>query len=438
MKQLIKKLIPASWLSAYHKLFARLAAWKFHYPSKQLIVIGVTGTKGKSTTANLIWYMLTAAGYTVGIATTANFRIGDKEWVNPSKMTMLGRSQLQKLLADMVAAGCQYAVVETSSEGIKQWRHFGIHYDVAAWTNLFPEHIDAHGSFENYKQAKLQLFHHLSKLPAKELHKQTVNKAVVLNGDSEFVGEFANAALVPTKIVWTRHDNADANLVVSNVQESAEGLSFSVNGHPMTSRLLGEWNLDNITSAIGVALTQGLDYPTIKRGLAPVGLIPGRMERIEAGQSFTVIVDYAYEPVSLGLLYSFWKKLKPNQKLITLISSTGGGRDVSRRYENGKVAGLICDYVVVTDEDPYDDDPMVIMQQVAEGVAGGGKTFNQNAWVIPDRRQAIVAAFQMAKPGDVVFLTCKGADQKICRAKGKKEPWDDRTVAREELTRLGF
>jgi UDP-N-acetylmuramoyl-L-alanyl-D-glutamate--2,6-diaminopimelate ligase len=440
MKQLVKQLIPASWLSTYHRFFARVAAWKFHYPSEKMIVIGVTGTKGKSTTTNLIWHLLTAAGYTVGIATTANFRIGNKEWTNASKMTMLGRSQLQSLLNDMVAAGCQYAVVETSSEGIKQWRHLGIHYDVCAWTNLFPEHIDAHGSFENYMQAKLDLFRHLSGSKIKTIKGQGVNKAVVLNGDSEYCDAFAVESAVPTKVIWTRTPQpaAVANLVVSNVVESAEGLSFAMNGHAMTTQLLGEWNLDNIASAVGVALTQGVDYPTIAKALAPVHLIPGRMERIDLGQPFTVIVDYAYEPVSLKLLYNFWRKLRPQQKLISLISSTGGGRDTSRRTENGRVAGTLCDLVIVTDEDPYDDDPMEIMQQVAQGAAEAGKVFDQNAWLVPDRRQAIAAAFQMAQPGDVVFLTCKGADQKICRAKGKKEPWDDRTVAREELNKLGY
>lgn len=429
MKILIKRFTPDWLLSYYHKTLARLAAWQYHYPSSKLIVIGVTGTKGKSSTCNIIWHLLTAAGYTVGMATTANFRIGDKEWLNATKMTMVGRTQLQKLLADMVQAGCQYAVIETSSEGIKQWRHFGIQYDVCVWTNLFPEHIDSHGSFAAYKQAKLSLFQHLSQLPPKHIRQTIIQKAVVLNGDSEYLKEFEVAAKVPTKIIWLRSD-------YRNLTESKDGLSFTLHGYALTTPLLGAWSIDNIASAIGVALSQGVDYPTIQATLAQLPQIPGRMEKIEAGQPFTVIVDYAYEPVSLGLLYRFWCKLSLQSKLITLISSTGGGRDVSRRAGNGKVAAELCDDVIVTDEDPYDDDPMEIMQQVAQGVEAGGKVLNQNFWIIPDRRQAIAAACNMAKPGDVVFLTCKGADQKICRARGKKEPWDDRVVAREELEKL--
>lgn len=438
IKAMTKRVLPAAVLSVYHKRLAQLAAWRHHYPSKQLIVIGVTGTKGKSTTANLIWHILTSAGYTVGMATTANFRIGEKHWLNASKMTMLGRTQLQALLAQMVQAHCQYAIVETSSEGIKQWRHLGIHYDVIVWTNLFPEHLDAHGGFENYKAAKLSLFDHLVQSSTKIINGQSIPKAVVLNGDSEYFAEFAEHAVVPVKIVWSSTNNPHAHVQISNVVERPDGLDFQLADYNFRSPLLGSWSIENIASAIGVGLTQGLSYPALAQAVATFSGAPGRMERVEAGQLFTVIVDYAYEPVSLGLLYAFWRRLKPNNKLITLISSTGGGRDVARRFGNGKVAGELCDYVIVTDEDPYDDDPQTIINQVSEGVAAVDKQESINFWKITDRRQAIAAAFRLAQAGDVVFLTCKGADQKICRAKGKKEPWDDRAVAREELNKLNF
>lgn len=436
IKNIAKRILPAAALSAYHKQLAQFAAWRHHYPSKQLIVIGVTGTKGKSTTANLIWHILTAAGYTVGMATTANFRIGEKHWLNASKMTMLGRTQLQDLLAQMVQAQCQYAIVETSSEGIKQWRYLGIHYDIVVWTNLFPEHLDAHGGFENYKAAKLCLLDHLAQSPVKKINGRSISKAVVLNGDSEFFSEFAEHAAAPVIIVWSHVNNPQANVQIRNIVERPDGLDFQMAGYSFSSQLLGKWSIENIASAIGVGLTQGLSYPALAQAVSTFAGVPGRMERIEAGQNFTVLVDYAYEPVSLGLLYVFWRRLKPNNKLITLISSTGGGRDVVRRFGNGKVAGEQCDYVIVTDEDPYDDDPQTIIDQVAEGVAATGKQENMNYWKILDRRQAIITAFRLAQPGDVVFLTCKGADQKICRAKGKKEPWDDRVVAREELQKI--
>src|SRR5688572_27133784 len=158
LKRLAKKLLPAKAVGAYHRAFALTAAARYGRPSERMIVIGVTGTNGKSTTSNMIARVLEGAGFRVGLATTCNFRIAGKEWLNDTKMTMLGRFRLQKLLADMVKAGCEYAVVETSSEGIAQHRHVGINYDVAVFTNLTPEHIESHGGFENYKAAKLKLF----------------------------------------------------------------------------------------------------------------------------------------------------------------------------------------------------------------------------------------------------------------------------------------
>jgi len=430
--------LPATWLDWYYKTVARLAAWRYHYPSRKLIVIGVTGTKGKTTTSNLLWHLLTQAGYKTGMATTANFRIADKQWLNATKMTMLGRTQLQQLLADMVKAGCQYAIVETSSEGIKQWRHLGIEYDTVVWTNLFPEHIDAHGSFENYKAAKLELFHHLSRLPIKQLNGQAIVKSAVLNGDNEYAPEFIQAAAVGTQVVWSRQNSALANMHITQLQDSLQGLKFNINGYNFFSPLLGEWNMDNITSAIGAALVLGVSYPAISNALATFTSVPGRMEKIVCGQPFTVIVDYAYEPVSLRLLYTFWRKQLGQHRLITLMSSTGGGRDVSRRSANGAVAGELCDYVIVTDEDPYDDDPQTLIDQVAAGVTSAGKVEGTTMWRVLDRRAAMLQALQLAQPDDVVIFPCKGADQKICRAKGKKEPWDDRTVARQLLEQLGY
>lgn len=433
IKQWLKKIIPAELINYYHKYLAQVAAWRYHYPSEQLIVIGVTGTKGKTTTSNLIWHMLTQAGYTVGLATTANFRIGDRAWLNASKMTMLGRTQLQELLRRMVTAGCQYAVVETSSEGIKQWRHFGIHYDIVVWTNLFPEHLDSHGGFENYKAAKKKLCTHLVNSPTKQLAGKPIIKTVVLNGDSEYYEEFAQVAAVPVRLVWSTKQRPEATMAITNLEETSAGLTFQLGEYTFTSQLRGAWNIDNIASALGVCLSQGMSYPSCAQALASFSGAPGRMEFIQAGQSFIMIVDYAYEPVSLGLLYSYWRRQLPHKKIITLISSTGGGRDVGRRIENGRVAGELCDNVIVTDEDPYDDDPQLIIDQVAQGVAAAGKIENQNFWRILDRRAAIRAAVRLATPGDAVILTCKGADQKICRAHGKKEPWDDRVVAREIL-----
>ncbi|MFA5995678.1 MAG: UDP-N-acetylmuramoyl-L-alanyl-D-glutamate--2,6-diaminopimelate ligase [Patescibacteria group bacterium] len=436
IKTLLKRILPANWLYQYHKTLVKYAAWRYRYPSNKLIVIGVTGTKGKSTASNLIWHVLTKAGYNVGLATTVNFKIGNNTWLNDTKMTMLGRTQLQKLLADMVKAGCTHAVIETSSEGIKQFRHLGITYDCVVFTNLFPEHLDAHGGFENYKQAKLDLFRYLATCPVKTINHKPILKGAVINGDSEYATEFFQAANVPNKIVWAEHEleNLSVTLPVSDVQEQPNGLLFTVGSYELFSNLLGRWNIENVLSALGVGTYCGLSLPAMADSLTNFHGVPGRMELIEAGQNFTVIVDYAYEPRSLTLLYEFWRKrISKDKKIITLISSTGGGRDKSRRLENGQVAGKLCDYVIVTDEDPYDDDPLTIINEVAAGVQQGGKIENETFWKIQNRYKAIKQACSLAQAGDVVILPCKGAEQKMCLAKGKKIDWDDREVVKDIL-----
>lgn len=439
LKQRITSLIPESVLLQYHKYMAKYAARKFKYPSNKLIVIGVTGTKGKSTTSNLIWHMLTKAGYTVGMATTVNFRIGNKHWLNDTKMTMLGRTQLQQLLSDMVEAGCQYAVVETSSEGIKQFRHLGINYDIGVFTNLHEEHLDAHGGFENYKQAKLELFRHLSKSEVKIDNGSTIQKAAVINADATAADEFIAAAKVGQHVIWTQHNakSLAVNLIVGRTEETGDGLEFELGDYTFKSPLKGEWNAENIISALGVAITQGMSYPDMVQALKSFKSVPGRMEIVDVGQDFTVVVDYAYEPKSLALLYGFWKKkLGEGNKMITLISSTGGGRDVWRRPINGKTAAEYCDYVIATDEDPYDDDPQQIIDEVADGALQAGMKEGENFWRILNRAEAIRKAVELAKPGDIVFLTAKGAEQKMCVAKGKKIQWDDRAFVRDAIKEL--
>ncbi len=440
----LKHLLPPTVLRVYYRWLSRYAAWRYHNPSQQLIVIGITGTKGKSSTSNLVWHLLTQAGYKVGMATTANFRIGDQHWLNTTKMTMLGRTQLQKFLSQVVAAGCTHVIVETSSEGIIQYRHYGINYDCAVITNLFPEHIEAHGSFENYKQAKLELFRHLTHCSTKMMNGKTILKGVVMNGEFNHVIEFMQAVTdvgvgghpIPTRIIWSSKPSTTmpVTMQISDVSEQSNGLVFTLGSYQFYSPLLGRWNIENIASALGVGVYAGMSLPDLVQALSSFHGTPGRMEFIDEGQSFKVIVDYAYEPRSLRLLYNFWRKQVGEQhKLITLISSTGGGRDQWRRAENGKVAAELCDYVFVTDEDPYDDDPEQIIMEVARGALAAGKVEGKNLWKVRNRYHAMQQAIQLAQSGDIVLFTAKGADQKMCLANGKKIDWDDRELARQIL-----
>jgi UDP-N-acetylmuramoyl-L-alanyl-D-glutamate--2,6-diaminopimelate ligase len=437
MLNLLRKIAPKGLKSVYHRLLAGFAKAYYRSPSERMVVIGVTGTSGKSSVVYLIARMFEKAGFRVGAASTIFFKVGKKEWLNDKKMTMVGRMQLQKLLRDMAKANCQYAVIETSSEGIEQFRHVGINYDVAVLTNLYPEHIEAHGSFENYKAAKLKLFTKLSGDDRKIINNQKVEKVIVVNADDEHAADFL---IVPAdrKYALTQTNRSlegSTMLRAEQAQVSPTGVEFQVNQQPFRLRLLGEHSIANALTAIGVGQSQGLSLTSIAQALDQVHGIPGRIEFIDEGQSFDVVVDYAFEPRAMAKLYAVVNIRKP-KRIIHVLGGTGGGRDKSRRPKIGALAGEQADVVIVTNEDPYDEDPTEIIQQVAAGAQGAGKKLNQNLFTIMDRRQAIRKALSLARPGDIVLLTGKGSEQAIVGPGLKKTPWDERVVAREELHQL--
>ncbi|HLD28214.1 MAG TPA: UDP-N-acetylmuramoyl-L-alanyl-D-glutamate--2,6-diaminopimelate ligase [Patescibacteria group bacterium] len=473
MKQTIRKLLPIGILQRYHQSLAIISKVVYGMPSEKMIVVGVTGTNGKSTTVILIAKILEEAGHKVGATSTAIFKIGQKEWLNDKKMTMLGRFALQRLLRDMTTAGCQYAVIETSSEGIKQYRHLGVHYDIGVFTNLTPEHIESHGSFANYKEAKLKLFRKIAKDPPKKIMNwipdqvrddNGVKKVFVVNGDDEHTDDFLNYK-VNEKIIFKIQDTRKQetrsncftslanrggqankfqaiisnlqNLVAQNIQLNSNGVSFKVDGTDFNLKLFGQFNIYNALAAIAVAKSQGIDLEVCKLALEKVDSVPGRMEFIETQKDFKVLVDYAPEPESIAQLYQTIKghNISPG-KIIHVLGSCGGGRDKSRRPILGKLAAGNADIVIVTDEDPYDEDPMEIISQVAKGAQDAGKKPEENLFIILDRRKAIQKALSLAQAEDLVLLTGKGCEQAICVANGHKIPWDERKVAQEELDKL--
>lgn len=425
----IKNLVPQGLKDVYHYILSHLAALYYGHPSREMIVIGVTGTNGKTSTAYMIAKALEADGSKTGCTTTAVFKVADKEWLNNTKMTMLGRFQLQKLLRRMVQTGCKYAVIETSSQGITQHRHANIAYDIGVFTNLTPEHIEAHGGFENYKQAKVKLFHHIAKLPGKTINGNPVLRAAVFNHDDDHWQDF-NIPGPSTVITFGEGDGAD--LQAQNISESVRGTSFTVADTPINLKLLGRVNILNALAALAVAKACGQSLAATAGQLEKITGIAGRFELIDEGQDFTVIVDYAPEPASLAKIYETIKALDPN-RIIHVLGSCGGGRDIARRPILGNMAGDNADIAIITNEDPYDDDPMQIINQVAEGAKQAGKVENQNLFLIPDRREAINKAVSLANSGDLILLTGKGAEQAICVAKGKKIPWDERTATRTAI-----
>ncbi len=437
MKVFIKKIIPRFILSWYHLILAKLAEFIYGFPSERLIVIGVTGTNGKTTTVNLLAEGLSVAGIKTGSASTVSFKVAEKNWLNDKKMTMLGRFQLQKLLREMVNAGCQYAVIETSSQGIEQFRHLGINYDYLIFTNLTPEHIEAHGGFENYQKAKGKLFAHLTKKKNKNIFGREIQKTVIVNLDDKHVDYFLSFK-ADQKIGFTLENKANSKVEelfgASNFSLNSEGTSFYYKNEKISLKLLGLFNIYNVLPTLIIAEKEKLDLTLVKKKLEQLSVVPGRMEMINDGQNFSVLVDYAPEPASLVKLYESLK-IFPKKKIIHVLGSCGGGRDVARRPIMGKLAGENADLVIVTNEDPYDDNPEEVIDSVLSGALSTNKVINESVFRVVDRREAIEKALSLAQEGDLVLLTGKGAEQKMAVAGGYID-WDDRQVVRELLPKF--
>ncbi len=453
IKELIKKFIPLFLLQWYHKVLALTANIFYGFPSNKMVVIGVTGTNGKSTTVHLIAKMFEDAGYKVGATSTVSFKIADREWLNNKKMTMLGRFALQKLLRQMVDVGCKYAVIETSSQGVEQFRHLGVNYDVAVFTNLTPEHIEAHGSFENYKKAKGKFFAHLAAKPRKVINGKVIPKVSVVNLDDEH-GEYFAGFRADEKWLYKIQNSKSEIRNKFQIQNSKlveagsvilnqSGSQFIIHNSKFILHLLGEFNIYNALAAVCVGLSQGLTLDTISKGLEKVFGVPGRMEFIDEGQSFKVLVDYAPEPASMRKLYETVHKSQfvvGDGRIIHVLGSAGGGRDKARRPILGQIAAENADYVIITNEDPYDEDPMEIINQVAAGAKecqmANAKCQMKELFEIEDRGEAIAKALNLASEGDLVIITGKGSEQAICMADGRKVQWDDREKVREILRQI--
>ncbi|MDD4289695.1 MAG: UDP-N-acetylmuramoyl-L-alanyl-D-glutamate--2,6-diaminopimelate ligase [Patescibacteria group bacterium] len=428
IKQIIKKIIPKSIINFYHKFLAIFASFIYRNPSNKLIVIGVTGTNGKSTTISLISHILEEAGYKVGSSSTAEFKIGNKSWLNDQKMTMLGRLKLQNLLYKMLKEKCEYAIIETSSEGIKQFRHLGINYDVVVFTNLTPEHIESHGSFENYKNCKLELFKHLTKYKNKIIDGEEIKKIITVNRDDKNSGYFLSFD-ADKKVGFSI--NKESEYQAKNVELKPQ-TKFRIKNQEFKTNLIGQFNIYNCLCAISVCNTLGVSINICVKAIENYKGVPGRMEFINCGQDFKVIVDYAPEIESMRNLYSILDYFY-YEKLIHVLGSCGGGRDRDRQPILGKMSGERADFVIITNEDPYEDDPMKIINNVTRGAIDSGKELDKNLFKILDRRLAIRKAIELAEKDDLVLITGKGSEQFICVKNGKKIPWDDRRVAREEL-----
>ncbi len=428
----LKTFVPEPFVRAYHWTLAILAALFYRFPSRSLVVIGVTGTNGKTTTSYFIAKALEATGVRVGCTSTALLKIADREWINPTKMTMPGRFFLQRMMREMVDAGCTHVVLETSSQGLVQHRHVAVQYDVAVFTNLTPEHIEAHGGFEPYKRAKKELFEHVAARSEKRIQGKHQPTAFVINSDSEHGVYYTQTKQAPEIIQWYGTKSDAKGLVATNIQLHGNGSDGEIDGQSFHVSLPGQFNVENALAALATVQVLGLDRARAAEGLSKVTRVPGRVERVEEGQSWTVLVDYAPEPESLRRLYEVID-LIPHKRLIHILGSCGGGRDIARQPVLGKMAGEKADVVIVTNEDPYDDDPWEIIHRVAGGAEAVGKKKNESLFEILDRREAIQVAMKKAEPGDLVVMTGKACEPWMCLANNQKVPWDEVSVAREAI-----
>jgi len=409
-RKIIPKPVFEFFQPAYHLALAYLAALVYGFPSHKIKVIGVTGTKGKSSTVYFLSRILEGVGYKTAAISTIQFKIAEKEWPNSLKMTMPGRFAIQSFLAKAVKADCQFIVLEVSSQGVLQNRHRFINFDTAVFTKLAPEHIEAHGSFENYKKYKLKFFEYV-----KNNH--------VINKDDKYFQEFYNIP-AKNKITYSAGDYKNLKL-----------------------KLLGDFNIANAAAAVKTAEIYGIDAEKSGKILENIESLPGRMELIDppigGRRKFKVIVDYAHTPDSMEAVYKSLKpKLLAGAKLICVFGATGGGRDKWKRPEYGKIAERHCDEIILTNEDPYDEKPISILEQIeigfsqAESVKPACRTGRSKVHKVLDRKEAIKKGISLAKEGDIVIITGKGSETTMMIANGKKIHFDDREIAKEELKKL--
>ncbi len=407
-----KKIIPSKLFGlfqpAYHFALAFLGAVVYRFPSKEIKIIAVTGTKGKSSTVEIISAIFEEAGLKTALTNTIRFKIGERSEENLFKMSMPGRLFMQRFLRKAVNAKCDVAILEITSQGSLLKRHSFMDLDALVVTNITPEHIEAHGSYEAYVEAKVDIARALSNSKKKD-------RTIIVNADDKEKERFL--AIKADRYVTYSMDN------VAPFEIRPEGLKFTFGGKSVHSPLSGAFNLSNIVAAIITAKYQGIEDSKITSAIEKFSSIPGRVQKIEAGQPFAVIVDYAHTPDSLNKLYSHYA----GRRKICVLGGTGGGRDSWKRKEMGKIADSNCAEIILTDEDPYDEDPNQIVKDVAEGIV------NKQPKIIMDRREAIREAISSAGADDVILITGKGTDPYVMGPNGTKIPWSDAKVAKEEL-----
>lgn len=431
MRRLVKTLIPDPVFRIVepygHLLEAVLANIKYKFPAKDLKIIGVTGTDGKTTTSSLITSILRQSGLKVGMMTTISIDLGDgNAKPNPTRLTTITAFDLQKHLAKMRDAKVDWVVLETTSHALAQNRTWGVPYSIGVMTNVTHEHLDYHRTFERYRDAKFKLFRLVG----------GNNKGLqtgVVNADDESGELFASAVKRPI-----RYGLKHGDLKVSKIKTSPKGTKFLAKfgeqEFDIDLKIPGSFNVYNALAAIGTGVALGLGDKEIERGIAAVESVEGRMNNVDEGQDFNVIVDYAHTPESFEKIFNEMRPLTSGQ-LIAVFGSAGR-RDEAKRPKQGEVAGRMADVVIITEEDDRDVDGQQIMEEIAAGAEAAGKVRDRNLYLIHNRQKAIEAAILNARDGDTVLLLGKGHEKSILGPSGKRH-WDEIAEARKALKKRG-
>ncbi|MBN1978433.1 MAG: UDP-N-acetylmuramoyl-L-alanyl-D-glutamate--2,6-diaminopimelate ligase [Anaerolineae bacterium] len=407
------------------------AAWQ-DFPSRKMTLVGVTGTDGKTTTVNLVYAILRAAGFDAGMISTVNARIGAQEIDTGLHTTTPDAPDVQRYLAQMVEAGATHAVLEVTSHGLAQQRVAGCDFDVAVITNITHEHLDAHGSLEAYQNAKASLFEGLAHAFRKTGPRGAgVPKVAVLNRDDD---SFRYLSLIPAdrQIVYGVGGEVSARDVQFAPDVTRLTLVLPSGDAAVETVLAGDFNVSNILAAASAGVALGVSPDAIVAGIAAVGGIPGRMERIDAGQDFLAIVDFAHTPNALVQALKTARAMAGDEGRVIVVFGSAGLRDREKRAMMGHAAGRLADVVIVTAEDPRTESLEDIMAESAAAAEAEGKREGVDLWRVPDRGAAILMACQMALSGDVVIACGKGHEQSMC-FDTTEYPWDDREAMRRAL-----
>lgn len=408
MLRRIQKIIPSYLYHKaqpyYHFVLTTCGAFKYRFPANNIKIIGVTGTKGKSSTTELINHILETAGKKTAVSGTIRFKLGEKEISNKYKMSMPGRFFMQKFIRNAVDTKCEFAIIEMTSEGSKLFRHLYIYTDAFVFTNLSPEHIESHGTYEKYRDAKIRMVKNLNKKSGVLIINRDDIEAPVF--EKSYSGE---------KLFYSYFE-------LENIQ-TEPNILFTYKGVDFTSPLQGKFNIFNILAAIKTCEHFDIKLEIIKEAISTKSQIEGRVQKIENNLGVDIVVDYAHTPDSLVALYESFK----DKRTVCILGNTGGGRDIWKRPKMAEIANSYCDHVILTNEDPYDEDPERILNEMK------GSVTPEKLDIILDRKDAIKKGIELLKKGDVLLITGKGTDPFIMEANGKKTPWSDAQVTRDIL-----